>query len=245
MPRPQEAGSRRRGGRGWWSSRARARPPPGVSALGPGGGEAGFRVESENFDYRNHKTGFWLIFYDVTFAANFLIEFPLIGPFGRSVIKVIIRWKWRWNDISRRSLLPEYVRKANSRIVLMMWGIFSRWSGALIMASTVCIFAGSTVLGSTYDFERWKIFCTCTTPAHLCPPGSLSGDGRGRPSTANSWCYQALFKKFLTDRHKALLKASRSKLFGVGGKADQVEISGLQKMSRLKDDLHKIFVNLI
>ena len=175
------------------------------------------------------KQGFDWYFDDVTFAANFLIEFPLIGPFGRSVIKVIIRLQWRWNDISYRSLLPEYVRKANSRIVLMMWGIFSRWSGALIMASTVCIFAGSTVLGSTYDFERWKIFCTCTTLAHLCPPGSLSGDGRGRPSTANSWCYQALFKKFLTDRHKALLKASRSKLFSVGGKADQVEVSGLQR----------------
>ena len=37
------------------------------------------------------------------------------------------------------------------------------------------------------------------------------------------------FKKSLTNRHKALLKASRSKLFGVSGKADQVEISGLQR----------------
>ena len=46
----------------------------------------------------------------------------------------------------------------------------------------------------------------------------------------------ALFKKFLTDRHKAFLKASRSKLFGVGGKADQVEVSGLQKLSPLKYD---------
>ena len=118
----------------------------------------------------------------------------------------------------------------------MMWGIFSRWSGALIMASTVCIFAGSTVLDITVDWGRMKDICTCTTPAHLCLLGSLSEDERGRPSTANSGCYQAFFKKFLTDRHKALLKAPRSKLFGVGGKADQVEVSGLQKMIPLKYD---------
>ena len=34
-------------------------------------------------------------------------------------------------------------------MVLMMWGIFSLWSGALIMASTVCILAGSTLLWKT------------------------------------------------------------------------------------------------
>ena len=189
-----------------------------------GGGRISSRVWKNDTLHKIIFKSLW-----VTLAANFLIEFPLIGPFGRSVIKVITRWKWRWNDISHRSLLPEYVRKANSRIVLMMWGIFSRWSGALIMASTVCIFAGSTVLDITVDCGRMKDICTCTTPAHLCLLGSLPEDERGRPSTANSGCYQAFFKKFLTDRHKALLKASRSKLFGVGGKTDQVEVSGLQR----------------
>ena len=37
------------------------------------------------------KKGFVLTNILMTFAANFLIEFPLIGPFGRSVIKIIIQ----------------------------------------------------------------------------------------------------------------------------------------------------------
>ena len=80
MPRPQEAGSRRRGGRGWWSSQARARPPPGVSALGPGVGEAGFRVKSENLDGKNHKTGFWLIFWCRHLCGQFSHWVPFDWP---------------------------------------------------------------------------------------------------------------------------------------------------------------------
>ena len=79
-PPPQAAGSRRREGRGWWWGRGRARPPPASSALGQAVGAGESPAKSE----RQHKLQIIFFFWLFTFAANFLIEFPLIGPFGKS-----------------------------------------------------------------------------------------------------------------------------------------------------------------
>ena len=115
-PPPQGAGSRRRGGRGWWSGRGRARPPPASSALGPAVAAAGSQAESEREIKERWKRDetqtpheFICLF---TFAANFLIEFPLIGPFGKSAkkcLETIFPRKWKY-DTDVNGCLPEYVR---------------------------------------------------------------------------------------------------------------------------------------
>ena len=104
---------------------------------------------------------------------------------------------------------------------------------------------GSTVLGNIDDCGKMEDLCTCTTPAHLCPPGSLSEDGRGRPSTAISRCYQFSSLESFNQPTQSSSQSLQVQTLWRRWQSRSGRNIWFAENESTKYDLLKIFVNLI